>query len=219
MSHELRTPLNVIIGFSQLLIDEVPGKVNGEQKQCLEDVLGEGNHLLDLINEVLDLSRIESGKIELRQGKVALEKLVESLKNTMAPILSPRKQVLSIEVQKGMPPVYIDQVKLEQVLLNLLGNASKYTPDGGLLKIKADQKNGWCQVSVMDNGIGIKKEDFERVFEPFIQLDNPLARGKSGTGLGLTLVKQIVERYGGRVWVDSEPGKGSCFSFTVPLFY
>jgi len=217
MSHELRTPLNVIIGFSQLMTDEAPGKVNNEQRQCLSDILDSSQHLLNLINEVLDLSKIESGEVKLKLKNVALIEVVESLTRTMMPILTPRKQSLDVEIEEGLPLVYADKAKLKQVLLNLVDNSSKFTPDGGKLKIEAVREGNWCRVSVIDNGIGIKKEDQERVFEPFYQLDNPLTKGRGGTGLGLALVKQIVERYGGRIWVESEYGKGSRFTFTVPL--
>jgi len=217
MSHELRTPLNVIIGFSELMQDGVPGEINKEQRQCLDDILSSGKRLLDLINEVLDLSKIESGKTELRLTNIALPSVIESLRSTMMPMLAPRKQSLKVEVEEGLPPVHVDKAKVRQVLLNLLSNATRFTPDGGKLKIEAVREGDWCQVSVIDNGIGIKKEDQERMFEPFYQLDNPLTKEKGGTGLGLTLVKQIIERHGGRIWVESEYGKGSRFTFTLPL--
>ena len=217
MSHELRTPLNVIIGFSQLMLDKVPGKINKEQKQSLTDILSGGEHLLGLINDTLDLSKIESGKMKLRLTDTTLSEVIEPLARTMTPILAPRRQSLDIEVEKGLPPVHADKAKLKQVLFNLLSNATRFTPDGGKLKIEAVRKNDWCQVSVVDNGIGIKKEDQERIFEPFYQLDNPLTKEKTGTGLGLALARQIVERHGGKLWVESEYGKGSRFSFTIPL--
>ena len=217
MSHDLRTPLNVIIGFSELMRDEVPGEVNKEQKQCLDDILSSSKHLLTLIDGVLDLSKVESGKMELNLTKVALAEVIESLRSTMVPILTPRKQSLEVEVEDGLPPVRADKVKLRQVLFNLLSNSTKFTPDGGKLKIEAVREGNRCQVSVIDNGVGIKKEDQERVFEPFYQLDNPLTKERGGTGLGLALVKQIVEKHGRQVWVESEYGKGSRFTFTLPL--
>lgn len=217
MSHGLRTPLNVIIGFSELMRDEVPGKVNDEQRQCLSDILGSSQHLLNLINKVLDLSKIESGRTKLNLTNLALSEVIESLARTMLPILAPRKQSLDIEVEEGLPLVHADKAKVNEVLLNLLSNATKFTLDGGKLKIEAVREDNWCRVSMIDNGIGIKEEDREQIFEPFYQLDNPLTRGKSGTGLGLTLVKQIVEKHGGQVWVESEYGKGSRFTFTLPL--
>ncbi len=217
MSHELRTPLNVVIGFSELMADEVPGKINNEQRQWLNDILNSGRHLLNLINEVLDLSKIESGRMKFRLTDIALAGVIQSLTRTMVPVLTPRKQSLDIEVEKGLPLVHANKAKVRQVLLNLVDNASKFTPEGGKLKIEAVRAGDWCQVSVVDNGIGIGKEDQKRIFEPFHQLDNPLAKEKSGTGLGLALVKQIIERHGGRIWVESEYGKGSRFIFTLPL--
>ncbi len=217
MSHELRTPLNVIIGFSQLMVDGVPGKISEEQRQCLSDVLDSSQHLLNLINGVLDLSRIESGKEELNTRDITLTEVIESLSRTMMPILAPREQSLDIEVEEGLPLLHADKAKLRQVILNLVDNASKYTPDRGKLKIEAVRNGGWCRVSVIDNGIGIKEEDRERIFEPFCRLDNSLAEERGGVGLGLTLVKQIVEMYGGQIWIESEYGRGSRFTFTVPL--
>ncbi len=217
MSHELRTPLNVIIGFSELMIDEVPGEINEEQRQCLNDVLSSSKHLLSLINEVLDLSKIESGKVELRLSNIVLTKVIESLKSTLMPILASRKQSLDIEIEEGLPPVYADKAKLRQVLLNLLTNAIKYTSDGGKLKIEAIRDGDWCQVSVIDNGTGIKKEDQERIFEPFTQIDVLPEEKREGAGLGLAISKQLVEMSGGKIWVESEYGKGSQFTFTVPL--
>jgi len=218
MSHELRTPLNVVIGFSELLLDQVPGPVNKKQRECLADILSSGRHLLGLIDQVLDLSKIESGRTELKLAEVALPEVIESLKNTMLPILKPKRQILDIRIEEGLPAVSADKAKLRQVFFNLLSNSSRFTPEGGRIEIKAVSNGTHCQVSVSDNGIGIKKEDQERIFEPFCQLDNTPARGSNGTGLGLVVVKQIVEKHGGRVWVESEYGKGSRFSFTLPLF-
>ncbi len=217
MSHELRTPLNTIIGFSQLMIDGVPGKINAEQGQCLSDVLESSQHLLNLINEVLDLSKIESTRTKLKQESVVLAELVTPLTRSMMPILRPKKQSLNVEIEEGLPPVYADKGKLGQVLRNLVTNSSKFTPAGGELRIKATSDDGWCRLSIIDNGVGIKKEDQERIFEPFCQLDYTPVDGKAGTGLGLAVVRQIVEKHGGEVWVEGEYGKGSQFTFTMPL--
>ena len=217
MSHELRTPLNVIIGFSELLSDEVPGKINKEQRQCLSDISGSSQHLLNLINEVLDLSKIESGKMRLRLADIDLTEIIESLRSAMVPMLAPRKQSLEVEVEEGLPPVHADKAKVRQVFLNLLSNSTKFAPDGGKLKIEAVREDNRCQISVTDNGIGIKKEDQKNIFEPFSQLDNPLIQKKEGTGLGLRIAQQIIEKHGGRIWVESEYGKGSRFIFTLPL--
>ncbi len=217
MSHELRTPLNVVIGFSELMLDEVPGPVNEEQKRCLNDVMSSGRQLLNLINEILDLSKIESGKMELKLGNFSLSAVIESLRSTMTPMIAPRKQSLEVLVEDGLPLVNGDRSKVRQVLLNLLSNATKFTPDGGKLKIEVARENEWCRVAVIDTGIGIKKEHMGKMFEPFVQLDTPLGGEKGGTGLGLSIARQIVEKHGGRIWVESEYGKGSRFSFTLPL--
>ncbi len=217
MSHELRTPLNVIIGFSELMMDELPGEVNEEQGQCLSDILGSGQHLLSLINDILDLSKIESGKMELKLTNIALPSVIESLRREIMPVIGKREQSLDVEVEEGLPLVRGDKVKVRQVLLNLLSNAAKFTPDGGKLKVEATRNGDWCQVSVVDRGIGIKKEDQEKIFEPFSQLDDLQAEGRGGTGLGLTLARQIIEKHGGRMWVESKYRKGSKFSFTLPL--
>ena len=217
MSHELRTPLNVIIGFTELMLDGVTGRLKKEQRQCLNDVLSSGQQLLGLISDVLDLSKIESGKMELRLRSIDLPGVIESLRSQIMPVLRPRKQKLEVDVEKGLPMVYADKSKVRQVLLNLLSNATKFTADGGKLKIKAVSEDSWCRVSVIDSGIGIREDDQKRIFEPFTQLDSPLATERGGTGLGLSIARQIVEKHGGRIWVESEYGKGSRFSFTLPL--
>lgn len=217
MSHELRTPLNVIIGLSELTLDEVPGPLHGEQKQYLNDILASSIHILGLINEVLDLARIESGKMALNMADISLADIMELLRKAMMPILAPRKQSLKVKVEEGLPRVYADASRIRQVLFNLLSNAVKFTPDRGKLKVVAVRKGNWCQVSIIDNGIGIKKEEQKNIFEPFYQVANPLTKKKGGVGLGLAIVKQIVEKHGGRIWVESEYGKGSRFIFTLPL--
>ncbi|MFC1948885.1 ATP-binding protein [Chloroflexota bacterium] len=217
MSHELRTPLNAIIGFSELMVDGVMGKVDREQKRCLGDILEGGWRLLNLINGVLDLSRIESGEIEFKPGNIALGEVVASLSRTIMPILTQRKQDLRVVMEERLPLVYADESKLSQVLLNLVDNASKFSLDGSMLRVEAVREGDWCHVCVVDNGIGIKEKDGERVFEPFTRLDSVPGRERGGTGLGLALVKQIVGRHGGRIWVDSVFGQGSRFNFTLPL--
>jgi len=217
MSHDVRTPLNVIIGFSQLMINKELGEINDQQRQGLDDILSSGEHLLNLINDVLDLSRIESGKMKLRLTDIILSSVIEPLRSTMTPILTPKKQSLDTEVEDGLPPVHADKAKLKQVLFNLLSNSVKFTPEGGKLKVEAVRNGNWCQVSVVDNGIGIREEDKGRIFEPFYQLNGFLIEGKNGTGLGLAIAKQIIEKHGGRIWVESEYEKGSRFIFTLPL--
>jgi len=216
VSHELRTPLNVIIGFSQLIIDGVPGKINQEQRQCLSDILTSSEQLLDLINDVLDLSKVESGKMGLRLTDTVLADVIEWVAGTMAPVFTSKKQILDVEVEEGLPPVRADEGRIKQVLFNLLSNSNKFTADSGKIKVEAVRDGDWTQVSVIDNGVGIKEEDQERIFEPFYRVDSPAAR-EGGTGLGLSLTRQIVEKHGGRLWVESQYGKGSKFAFILPL--
>jgi len=217
MSHELRTPLNVVMGFAELMLDQVPGEINEEQRQCLDDILTSSRHLLGLINEVLDLAKVEAGKVELKLKNIALSEVVESVTSAMTAVLSQRKQSLDVRLDDGLPLVQADEARLRQVFFNLLSNASKFTSDGGKLKIEASTKDGWCQVSVSDNGTGIKEEDLKQIFEPFYQVDDSMTRERRGTGLGLTLVKELVEMHGGRILVESKYGRGSSFIFTLPL--
>ncbi|MBU2536357.1 MAG: PAS domain S-box protein [Chloroflexota bacterium] len=217
MSHELRTPLNVVIGFSELMLDGAVGSLNEEHKQCLNDILSSGQQLLSLINDILDLSKIEAGKMELKIRNITLKNILESLKNEIMPIISRRKQNLEVVIEDELPPVRADRDKVRQVLINLLSNSTKFTPDGGHLRVEVFKDNGWCRVSVIDDGIGIKKKDQKIIFEPFSQLDGSLLRESGGTGLGLAIAKQIIEKHGGRIWVNSKYGKGSQFHFTLPL--
>lgn len=217
MSHELRTPLNAIIGFSQLMTDEVLGEINEEQKQALEDVLDSSKHLLNLINDILDLSRIESGRIELSPENIDLADAIKSVVEIMRPVLDSRKHKIAINIKEKLPEVRCDKSKINQILLNLLSNANKFTPAGGKIWIETKVNNNSCQVTVSDNGIGIKKEEQEQIFEPFNRGDIPPDEAIEGTGLGLALTRQFVEMSGGKIWVESEYGKGSRFSFTLPL--
>jgi signal transduction histidine kinase len=217
MSHELRTPLNAIIGFSDLLLGGVAGETNNQQKQCLEDIFSSGKHLLNLINDILDLSKVEAGKIDIRPESLRLADVVDDAVTTVKPMLGDSRHELAISIAEDLPPVYGDRNRLKQILLNLLSNAIKFTPDGGKLSLETSRKGDFCQVSMVDNGIGIRKEDQTCIFEPFTQLDTLSEERKQGSGLGLALTKQLVELLGGKIWVESEQGKGSRFSFTIPL--
>jgi len=217
MSHELRTPLNAIIGFSDLLIGGIGGEINNQQRQCLEDILNSGKHLLSLINDILDLSKVEAGKIDIRPESLRLADVVDDAVTTVKTMIDESKHELAISIAEDLPPVYGDRNRLKQILLNLLSNAIKFTPDGGKLTLETSRKGDFCQVSMVDNGIGIRKEDQIRIFEPFTQLDTQPGERKQGTGLGLALTKQLVELLGGKIWVESKHGKGSRFSFTIPL--
>ena len=217
MSHELRTPLNAVIGFSELLLDGVPGEINDEQRDCLSDILSSGQHLLNLINDILDLSKVEAGKMEFKLENLSLTDVLNDAVQTIRPLLDEKVHKLEISIEEGFPQVHADKSRLRQILLNLLSNAIKCTQKGGELRIESTREGDWCHISMVDNGIGIKKEDQERIFEVFTQAEALQDETKKGTGLGLTLTRQFVEATGGRIWVESEYGKGSKFTFTLPL--
>ena len=217
MSHELRTPLNAVIGFSEIMLDGVAGEISDEQRDYLTDILESGEHLLKLINDVLDLSKVEAGKMELRVESLNLADIVTETSQTVSTLLDDKKLELRVNLQEGLPSVSADRTRLKQVFLNLLSNAIKFTPSGGEIAIEGSSKDEWCYVSVVDNGIGISKEDQERIFQPFVQGKTPPEQAKEGTGLGLTLSREFIEACGGRIWVESEYGKGSRFTFTLPL--
>jgi len=217
MSHELRTPLSAVIGFSELMLDGIPGEINDEQRGCLNDILDSGRRLLSLINDILDLSKVEAGKIELKPQNLDIANIVSDVVQIIKPVLNKNRQEIEVSVTQGLPKVRGDKNRLEQILLNLLSNASKFTDQGGSVRIHAGRKDDYCQVAVIDTGIGIKKEDQEHVFEAFVQGETLSDRKKEGTGLGLTLTKRFVEAIGGRIWMESEYGKGSTFIFTIPL--
>jgi len=217
MSHELRTPLNAIMGFSELLLDGGPGELKDEQKLCLNDILSSAKHLLYLINDVLDVSKVEARKLDLKQGKLNLSEVASDVVSTLKPLIDDRGHALTISVSQDLPEVFADKSRLMQVLFNLLSNAIKFTPAGGKIELTARVSDGMCEVAVADNGIGIKKEMQSWIFEPFTQIKDSRGGRKEGTGLGLTLAKRLVEMGGGEMWLESEYGKGSKFTFTVPL--
>jgi signal transduction histidine kinase len=216
MSHELRTPLNAIIGFSQVLRERLFGEVNEKQEEYLEDILTSANHLLALINDVLDLSKVEAGQIELEVAPFSLREALER------GVVMVRERAVKDGVQVALEPspgvdvVSGDERRIRQVIFNLLSNAVKFTPAGGAVDVRAMQVNGEVRVSVSDTGPGIAAEDHERIFEEFQQTEAGVEQ-REGTGLGLALSKRLVELHGGRMWVDSELGNGSTFVFTLPV--
>ncbi|MBI5249577.1 MAG: AAA family ATPase [Desulfomonile tiedjei] len=220
MSHELRTPLNAIIGFSQLLRDQWGGKLSEKQLQYVSEISLSGHHLLQLINDILDMAKVESGKMDLHFSRINLGQL---LKYTMIMIKQKAMQhglELNLHVSDDLRGIEImaDEVKLKQIVLNLLSNAAKFTPDGGRIVVEAHGEGDNLVISVSDTGIGIRSEDHDRIFEPFEQVDSSLARRQRGTGLGLALTRNLVRLHGGRIWMESEgDGKGSAFGFTIPL--
>jgi len=217
MSHELRTPLNAVIGLSELMMDGATGEISEEQKQCISDILRSGHQLLHLVDDMLDIVKVEAGKIKLKLEPLNLAEIINYTAQIVRHSLSEHKHNLMVNIDGGLPQVQADRDRLRQVLLNLLSNAIKFTPRGGQLGIKASREGDWCHVSVIDNGIGIRKENQESVFEAFVQVDTLPDGTKEGTGLGLALTKQLVEACGGRIWVESKYGKGSKFTFTLPV--
>jgi len=215
MSHELRTPLNAIIGFSEVLREAMFGPVNEKQAEYLDDIISSGNHLLSLINDVLDLSKVEAGQVELEVGPFSLRQALER------GVVMVREQatVEGVQVELSAGPevdvVQGDERRIKQVIFSLLSNAVKFTPAGGEVDVRAIRVNGEVRVSVADTGPGIAPGDHERIFEEFQQTDAGLER-LEGTGLGLALSKRLVELHGGRIWLESELGKGSTFVFTLP---
>ncbi|MCI0407481.1 MAG: ATP-binding protein [Acidobacteria bacterium] len=217
MSHELRTPLNAIIGFSELLMEQGPHPLLGDKRDYVGDILSSGRHLLELINDILDLSKIEAGKMRLCLDEIDLGEIVEEAMMTLKVDASRKEIRLEASLDGSVAGVVADRGKIKQILTNLLSNAVKFTPAGGRVQLSAARKEGFLEVSVEDTGIGIRPEDHERIFAAFTQVDGSYARKYQGTGLGLTLVKRFVEMHGGEISIQSAVGKGSVFTFRIPL--
>ncbi len=221
MSHELRTPLNSIIGFSGLLLESKIWALTDKQKRYVDNIAGAGEHLLALINDILDLSKIEAGKMELEIGKFNLKELIEGC-IALFKEKSIRHNIIVDYVLEIDGDIVADEQKIRQVLLNLLSNAFKFTPDRGSVYVYArkaqDEGAGrYIEISVVDSGIGISEEDKEKLFKPFQQLDSSVSKKHQGTGLGLSLCRKIIELHGGKIWVESEKEKGSRFIFIIPI--
>jgi GAF domain-containing protein len=216
MSHELRTPLNAIIGFSQVLLDPAMQVSDDERVQFLTDIFNSGKHLLNLINEVLDLSKIEAGKMELQMGPVSLQSILEAVNATIRPLAAEKGIALDAKDTSDIGPLYVDAPRIKQVLLNLVGNAIKFTPREGQVWVRAFRDDGFVRVEVGDTGPGIAAEDHERIFLEFQQAGTESGKPE-GTGLGLALARKFVEMHGGEIWVESKLGKGSRFFFTIPV--
>ena len=216
MSHELRTPLNAIIGFSEILRDEILGTINDEQKDLVLDIHTSGNHLLAMINDILDLSKIEAGKMDLQLEHFSVKEAVMEV-NTIVNALANKKQIqLTLEFDQDVS-IQADKIKFKQILYNLLSNAIKFTDEGGEVNTKFEVSRSALLGSVTDTGVGISAQDREKLFQPFTQLDASSTRSHSGTGLGLSLTNRLIQLHGGKIWVDSEINEGSTFSFTFPL--
>ncbi len=234
MSHELRTPLNHIIGFTELVVDGHAGELNKTQKEYLNDVHESSSHLLSLINDILDISKVEAGKLELQPSIVALKELLENSLVMVQEKASKNRINLSCEINGIPETIKADERKLKQVQYNLLFNAVKFTPEGGHVKLsarvidlekdsdfdhlKTDSNNqSWVHISVTDTGIGLSKENLDRIFNPFEQVENSKSRKYHGTGLGLSLTKTLVELHGGKIWAESEgEGRGCKFNYILP---
>ena len=216
MSHELRTPLNAVIGFSEVLLERMFGDLNERQEDYLRDILGSGRHLLALLNDVLDLSKVEAGQMELDRTDFAVEPAIGYVLAMVRERASDHRITVRTEVSDQVGTVHADELRFKQVLLNLLSNAIKFTPDGGRVAVTARVANAELEVTVADTGIGIAVEDQHRIFDSF-QQGSRATRRVEGTGLGLTLTKRIVELHGGRMWLSSELGHGSTFGFSLPL--
>ncbi|WP_340820216.1 PAS domain-containing sensor histidine kinase [Methanolobus sp. WCC4] len=217
MSHELRTPLNSIIGFSDMLLEGLTGEMNDKQSRYIRNISQSGKHLLSIINEILDISRIESGNMKLHKEDIHIDEVYEDIYSTFKNIADAKGLLLELSTDQKDRCVCADKAKLKQILFNLVSNAIKFTDSGGSVKVTADIKDGFVHISVTDTGIGIDMDDLGKIFTPFVQLDSSEARKYQGTGLGLALSKELIELHGGAIWVESEPGKGSIFTFTLPL--
>jgi signal transduction histidine kinase len=215
MSHELRTPLNAIIGFSEVLAERMFGEVNEKQAEYLQDILSSGRHLLSLINDILDLSKVEAGRLELELGRFHLPTALDNALTLVRERATRHGITLSQTVDERVGDLVADERKVKQILLNLLSNAVKFTPEGGRVGLTATTAEGVITIAVSDTGIGIAPEDQAAIFEEFRQVGRDDARKQEGTGLGLTLAKKFVELHGGRIWVQSQVGQGSTFSFTL----
>jgi len=217
MSHELRTPLNAIIGFSEVLGERMFGELNEKQAEYTDDILSSGRHLLSLINDILDLSKIEAGRMELELTKFDLPMAIDNALTLIRERATRHGIRLHHTVDERLSEFTGDERKFKQILLNLLSNAVKFTPEGGQIKVEASVGDRAVIVAVIDSGIGIALEDQEAIFEEFRQVGTNYAQKREGTGLGLTLTRKFVELHGGKIWVESEIGKGSRFTFTLPV--
>jgi len=217
MSHELRTPLTSIIGYSDMLLSGMTGELNEKQSTFIDSILKSGESLLNLINDVLDLTKIEAGRLELNREPVDLRAALLGV----LPVVKPRAQDKRIRISTflptDLPPVLADPGKLNQVLLNLITNGIKYTHENGSVSVEARTSGEMVEIWVNDTGIGIAKEDQQKVFQRFTQIDSSATRSQGGTGLGLAIVKELVEMHGGSIRVQSKLGKGSSFVFTMPI--
>ncbi len=216
VSHELRTPLTSIKGYASILMTGKLGEVSQAQKERLEKIDKHSNSLTRLVNNLLDISRIESGRFQMEMREISIKDALDSIVDVIAPQIKEKRISLKINAKTKQDKVRVDSSQFERVFINLLGNAVKFTPEKGRVTISAKEKDDVLEFSVEDSGIGIPKKDLEHVFEEFFRSDNALDQKVKGTGLGLSLVKKIIEAHKGKIWVESELGKGTKFTFTIP---
>jgi PAS domain S-box-containing protein len=217
MSHELRTPLNSIIGYSQILSQNRSGNLDEKELRYSSNILNSGKHLLDLINGILDISKVEAGKMNYEPEKINLPDIIDSVIGLVKPLAMKKSIKIRFTQNFDVLELWADKVKVKQILHNLLSNAIKFTPEKGEVSVYSNIVDGTVQISVSDTGIGIPKEKYKDIFDPFKQVKSSLNREYEGTGLGLSLVKKYVEMHDGIIWVESEIGKGSTFTFTIPI--
>ena len=216
VSHELRTPLNGVLGYAELLRDGIYGGINDDQRKALQNIISSGNHLLDLINEILDFSSLQNGRMKLYKEAYSIYNVIDAVDTTVKPLLKNLPIELIINVDPDLPMIYVDSQKIYQVFINLVGNAMKFTQQGEI-EIRGQLMGSEILFSIRDTGIGIAKENVPLIFEEFRQLDGSNTRRYGGTGIGLSLAKHLLELHDGRIWVESELGKGSTFYFTLPV--
>ena len=218
MSHELRTPLNSINGFSEVLYDETFGPLNEKQRQYVNNVLNSGKHLLLLINQILDMAKVESGKMKLALSSLPMKSLLNELSMLVADMVSKKKIEMLLEIAEDLPNIEGDELKVKEILYNLLSNAVKFTPEGGKIGMRAKKVDSIIEIEVWDTGAGIASENMGKIFEGFFRVDTPYSRITEGTGLGLPLSKKLVELHGGKFAVISEGlNKGTQVRFTLPF--
>jgi signal transduction histidine kinase len=216
MSHELRTPLNAILGYTELIADGVYGETPEKVKTTIQRIITNGKHLLGLINDVLDLSKIEAGQLNLTLADYSMKDVVHNVFGAVEPLASEKKLTFKADIAPDLPTGFGDERRLTQVLLNLVGNAIKFTDEGSVV-VKAALKDGAFSVAVVDTGPGISEDDQKKLFQEFQQADSSTTKKKGGTGLGLAISRRIIEMHGGKVWLESRVGVGSTFTFTIPL--
>jgi len=227
MSHELRTPLNAILGFTELIIDGVYGEAPEALRESIEDIHTNGRHLLKLINDVLDLSTIEAGRMQLRLSEYSVQELIASVVSSTRSLAAEKQLELDSLVEEGLPPALGDSKRLMQILMNLVGNAIKFTPPGGSVTVTAKMVSSlqpetasvieFIEIAVADTGIGIPATELESIFGEFRQIDSSISREYGGSGLGLSIAKRFVQLHGGTIWAESQVGRGSVFHFRIPL--